>query len=96
MRYYGNIPASRKSYLCLHVFKNERPVLLVDRRDGSWCFLCGDVHKLVASNFRVVGIGHLFDRDPTLLSLLDLPAEWEAERKSIEEDWVRTPVRPDQ
>ena len=96
MRYYGHIPASQKSYVCIHVFNKERPILLVNRSDGSWCFLCGGGHEQAASNYKVVGIGHLFDGDPSLLSLLDLPAEWEAERKSVQDDWVRTPARPTQ
>jgi hypothetical protein len=91
MRYYGHIPASQKSYVCMHVFNNERPILLVDCSHGDWSLLCGDEHEPVASNFRVVGIGHLFDRDPTLLSLVDLPAEWEARRKSVQDRWVQTP-----
>jgi hypothetical protein len=96
MRYYGHIPASQKSYVCIHVFNNERPILLVNRSDGSWCFLCGGGHEQAASNYRVVGIGHLFERDSSLLSLLDLPAEWEAERKSVQDEWVRTPAQPTQ
>jgi len=40
---------------------------------------------------RGVGIGHILDRDPTLLSLIDLPPEGEAERKPIEDAWVRVP-----
>src|SRR5580692_9608386 len=50
MRYYGHIPASQKSYVCIHVFNNERPILLVNRSDGSWCFLCGGGHEQAASN----------------------------------------------
>ena len=109
MRYYGHIPASQKSYVCIHVFNKERPILLVNRSDGSWCFLCGGGHEQAASNYRVVGIchlferdyrvvgiGHLFERDSSLLSLLDLPAEWEAERKSVQDEWVRTPAQPTQ
>jgi hypothetical protein len=96
MRYYGHIPASQKSYVCIHVFNKERPILLVNRSDGSWCFLCGGGHEQGASNYRVVGIGHLFERDSSLLSLLDLPAKWEAERKSVQDEWVRTPAQPTQ
>ena len=96
MRYYGHIPASQKSYVCIHVFNKERPILLVNRSDGSWCFLCGGGHEQAASNYRAVGIGHLFARDSSLLALLDLPAEWEAERKSVQDEWVRTPAQPAQ
>jgi hypothetical protein len=76
------------AYVCSHVFENKRPVLLVSRADGDWQFLCGKEHgkrKLP----KVVGINHLFDRDPTLLAIADLPYNWEAERKSIGSPWQR-------
>ena len=79
----------QKSYVCIHVFEDTRPVLLVARNGGNWSFLCGYGHDDLVAEGRVVGIGHILDRDPTLLSLLDLPPEWEAERKSVEDAWVR-------
>jgi hypothetical protein len=85
----------RKSYVCICVFRNEKPVLYVSRAEGDWMFLCGDRHEDVSANFRVVGMGHVTQRDPSLHTLLDLPAEWEAERQTIDGDWVRTPVKPD-
>lgn len=84
----------KKVYVCIHVYDDSKPVLLVSRADGDWCFLCGDEHEDTASSYRVVGIGHLLDRDHTLESLLDLPSEWEAERQSPESAWIRTPSSP--
>ncbi len=80
----------QKLYVCLHVFRNERPVLLVARDLDSWSFVCGDSHEDNASAYRVVGMGHVLDVDPALLALLDLPVGWEAERKSMESSWIRT------
>jgi hypothetical protein len=49
----------------MHVFEDMRPVLLITHEeDGSWCALCGDLHDDVVASYRVVGIGHLTDRDP--------------------------------
>lgn len=79
-----------KSYVCIHVFENTRPVLLVSRVDGDWCFLCGGMHDDSASSYRVVGIGHLIDRDPTLVAILDLESDWEAERAAVDQRWLRT------
>lgn len=84
------IDAHQKAYVCVHVFDGVRPVLLVSRAGGDWSFLCGDEHVDNASSYRVVGIGHLIERDPSLRSLLDLPPEWEAEREAPGKEWLRT------
>ena len=86
-----DVPYHRKAYVCIHVFDKSKPVLLIDRTDGDWSFLCGQAHADNASMYRVVGIGHVINDDPSLAALLDLPANWEAERGSISEPWIRTP-----
>jgi hypothetical protein len=48
--------------------------------------LCGDAHP-GGSEPRVIGIGHLLDRDPTLLELDSLPENWEAERNAVGGTW---------
>ena len=88
------MPDSRsheKAYVCLHIFDASRPVLLVVRSDRDWQFLCGAEHEDVAANYRIVGAGHIFDRDPTLKELGDLAENWEAERSSVRDAWVRKP-----
>lgn len=85
----------QKSYVCIHVFDQSRPVLLVSRDDGSWCFLCGDLHPDSADHYRVVGLGHVIERDPSLGSILDLLPGEEAERAAIGERWIRTTVQPE-
>jgi hypothetical protein len=86
----NKIDSHMRAYVCVHVCDNIRPVLLVSREGGSWSFLCGDIHPQEASSYRVVGIGHLFERDPSLLELVDLPADWEAERRNVGAAWIRT------
>jgi hypothetical protein len=83
-----------KAYVCNHVFEHSRPILLVSRADGDWCFLCGEEHPQDASAYKVVGIGHALESDSSLQELHDLPAEWEAERKGTGQDWVRAPCDP--
>jgi hypothetical protein len=80
-----------KAYVCNHVFDGSRPVLLVSRTDGDWCFLCGGRHEDNGSAYKVVGMGHVIDADQTLLQLQDLPTDREAERESINSAWVRLP-----
>jgi hypothetical protein len=82
---------NQKSYVCLHIFENTRPVKLVVRDEDGWCFLCGDLHPETADSFRVVGAGHLLERDPSLRALDDLEEGWEAERESTDGEWIITP-----
>jgi hypothetical protein len=82
-----------KAYVCIEVFEGVRPVKLVTREDGGWCFLCGEGHPDRPDFVRVIGIGHEFDRDPTLLELIDLPDDWEAERADVGAAWVRMNLR---
>jgi hypothetical protein len=84
----------RKSYVCIHVFNQSRPVLLVSREDGDWCFLCGDVHPDSAEHYRVVGMGHVVEQDPSLESVMDLLPNEEVERIAVGEGWVRTNLDP--
>jgi hypothetical protein len=81
----------QRAYVCKHVFDHSRPILLVNRSDGDWSFLCGEVHPQDASAYKVVGIGHVLESDASLQELHDLPADWEAERKEVGRGWVRTP-----
>jgi hypothetical protein len=84
------IDLHEKAYVCVHVFDKTRPVLLVSRCDGDWCFLCGAMHADNGSEYRVVGIGHVLENDPSLKQL-DLSPEWEAERESLDGTWIKTP-----
>lgn len=91
----ANIDNHQKAYVCIHVFENIRPILLVSRPAGDWCFLCGAEHDNDASAYRAVGIGHLLGQDTSLSGLVDLAPNWEAEREAVDKDWVRTPI-PDE
>jgi hypothetical protein len=82
----------QKAYVCIHVFERERPVLLVTRPEGDWCFLCGEEHDEDASAYRVVGIGHVLEHDATLSEVLDLPPNWDAERSAPGAPWAERPI----
>lgn len=75
-------------FVCRHVFASEKPVLLVSRADGDWCFLCGDHHEQSTTDFMSVGVGHVLEQDGSLIELLDLEPGWEAERKDRNSPWV--------
>jgi hypothetical protein len=82
----------QKAYVCIHVFEGVRPVLLVTRPEGDWCFLCGESHENDASVYRVVGIGHVLEGDGSLLQVLDLEPGWDAERTALGQPWLRRPI----
>ena len=84
------LPYETKSYVCVHVFDGDMPVLYVTRPEGDWCALCGGDHQDDSSAYRVVGLGHVIDNDPTIAQVLDLSPNEEAERKSVGEPWVRS------
>jgi hypothetical protein len=83
-----------KANACHHVFERSHPVLLVSRAEGDWCFLCGGHHANDASEYRVVGIGHVIESDSALPALHDLPVDREAERENGDSPWVHTPLDP--
>lgn len=80
----------QKAYVCRHVLRGERDVLLVSRPEGDWCFLCGGAdHTDDVDSFGVVGMDHLIDRDQTLRVVLDLAPDEEAERPRVGAQWLR-------
>ena len=85
-------PNELKCYVCLHVFEDSRPILLVSRPEGDWCLLCGGEHPDTAGSYRVVGIGHLIERDSSLLEVTDLAADEEAERDDARGIWRRSRI----
>lgn len=87
-----NSPKHKPAFVCSHIFENERDELLVSHADGDWQFLCGYEHNKNEIP-KVVGINHLLASDESLLDIIDLPVNWEAERKSISQEWVKTQIK---
>lgn len=92
----SSLAKNQKSYACIHVYEQKRPVLLVSRPNGSWCFLCGFEHADSADDYKVVGAGHVIEHDKTLLTVPNLDEEEEAERESVKGPWIKTKIDPDQ
>lgn len=92
------IPISGQPHLrvfaCRHVLDREKPVLLVSRADGPWCFLCGGAHEQSTNDFKAVGLEHVLEHDGSLLELLDLEVGWEAERQTPLAPWIRSKFAP--
>ncbi len=87
----NSIESHIKAYVCIHVFNKIKPILLIDRTDSDWSFVCGQPHDDNAAMYRVVGISHVLNDDPSLAALMDLQPNWEAERRSINAPWIRIP-----
>ena len=80
------------AFVCDHVFRCARPVLLVSHARGDWQLLCGADHPNDPDDdswVHLVGLNHLLDRDSTLRAVMDLPIDWMAERVSVGAGWTR-------
>jgi hypothetical protein len=71
------------------------PVLHVthDADDGGWQFMPGT--EVTTDDAKVVGLGEMCKRDPTLRELADLPEGWRAWRSRVGEPWQRVPDERD-
>ena len=81
-------PRNLGVFVCSHVLKRERPILLVSHDDGDWQCLCGGSDH--GDDAHLVGVGHLIDDDPSLNECADLPGNWCAERDSPGATWRRS------
>ncbi len=55
--------------------------------DHSWAFTCGTPDDV--DDGRVVGMGCIVGKDPTLKEIADLPPGWGASREQIGGAWLR-------
>lgn len=80
----------------LPVLEDEAPILLVshDADDGMWQVLCGTTNE--PDDGRLTCLGCLFELDPTLAEIADLPRGWEAYREAVGAPWSREPSPTDE
>ena len=71
------------------VVDDGAPVLLVIHysEDESWAFLSGGTFDVARG--RLVSMGEVLRRDPTLSSIADPPPGWTATRSRVGERWAR-------
>jgi hypothetical protein len=55
--------------------------------DDSWAFTCGTTDD--PDDGRVIAMEEAVNRDPTLISIADLPSGWRAWRESVGAVWHR-------
>jgi hypothetical protein len=82
-------PENVTALTTIHVLERQFPVLLVthDEDDGTWQILCGTTNN--PKEGRIVCLGCLVRRDPSLKALADLPLGWTAWRDSLTAPWQR-------
>jgi len=75
-------------YVCPHVFLGESDVLDVVRDpDGYWQFFCGEPECSKTSKPKLIGVGHLLNKDETINEVAKLEVGSYAERASASVDW---------
>ncbi len=78
------------AFVCIHVFENVKPVLVVSREAGDWCFSCHATHPDIEAGYKAVGMGHVLAHYPDLNAVLDLLPGQVAARTAVGTPWVRT------
>lgn len=82
-------PPNVTTIITVKVLNENYPILLVthDGDDGTWQCLCGTTND--PKDGRVVGLGCMYELDPTIGELANLPHGWKAWRKSPKSKWKR-------
>ena len=77
-----------KRLLCNHILNGEKPILFVshDEDDGMWQFLCGGSHGM--EDAKVAALGEVFDLDPSIGKVAEMPCGYCATRDKVDSDWV--------
>ncbi len=91
-----NIPRNAKTIICNHVFEAKRDVLYAYFEDDTIGLMCGRTdHAQSADEYKVVGVGHLLDRDPSISAGLQLAfPDGAVDRNSTDESWQVTDNSP--
>ncbi len=83
-----DVPINTASFTTKHVLDGSLPILeIYHDHDGEWQFLCGTTNAY--EDAKLVCLGCMMERDPSLFQLADLPSGWLASRESPAHPWVR-------
>jgi hypothetical protein len=88
-------PVNTAALTTAHVLDRSLPVVLVahDSDDGMWQFLCGTPNN--SKDGRIVCLGCIIQKDPSLFEIADLPTGWSAWRDAPGQEWHREPGAAD-
>ena len=78
-----------------HIMHHGVPILLVthDAEDGTWQFHHGDIMSM--SDALLVALLEIYEHDPSVGELADLPLGWQATRDAVGQPWTRQQSPPD-
>jgi hypothetical protein len=80
---------NRACFTTRPVLEEGHPILLVSHdTDGDWQFLCGTTNR--TEDGKIVSLGAMFRRDPSIGELADLPEGCRAKRKDAQSPWIRS------
>ncbi len=89
------IPVETGVYTTRQVMEGLEPVREVYHDpDGDWQFLCGTT--LDTADLKLVCFGCMFDRDPSIGGLAELPPRWCATRQAPDCAWDQEKYEPRQ
>ncbi|HEX8905857.1 MAG TPA: hypothetical protein VF771_13485 [Longimicrobiaceae bacterium] len=82
-------PETVATFTTRQVTRGGEPILAVfhDAEDGSWQFTTGAALKM--DDMMIVSLREVFDLDPSIAEVADLPLGWEASRTAPGEPWQR-------
>ncbi len=79
------------------VADNEKPILIFGRYpDGAYCAYTGEEVVNAEREITCVCLSHIFDVEPSVIALADLPIGWWAVRESPDAPWVREKIPDDE
>ena len=83
-------PENASTLTTRDIVELRMPILHVshDADDGSWQFHSANGASM--RNAMVVALRTIFRLDPTVAKLADLPLGWSADRRDVNDPWVRT------
>ena len=80
-------PPNVEAITTRQVLDENYPILLVTHdEDDGWQILCGTSNDV--DDGRVVDLGCMYERDPSIGELADLPLGWQASRESVADAWL--------
>lgn len=86
MNFPFNDAPNTATIACSHIVEDGKPILFVSRgEDGMWQFLCGESHD--PDEARIVSLEQVFELDPSIGDLNDMPLGYYVERPSQDKDW---------
>ena len=82
------VPSNTAAFTTSRVANEGRPILMVYHdHDGDWQFHCGFIQD--DENPSVFCLGCIYNLDPTVGAIADLPVGWMASRESVGVPWQR-------